>query len=80
MKARHLILTLSLALAASAAVAAINHGRVELSKTTPAAASAPAAIPRVVITASRAQARALAQSDEAPVARIVVTAPRHPAG
>lgn len=80
MKAKHLILMLSLALAASAAVAAINQRPVELSKASPAAENAPAAIPRVVVTASRAQARALAQSDETAVARVVITAPRHTAG
>ncbi len=80
MKAKHLMLMLSLALAASAAVAAINQSHVGLSKATPAAKSAPVAIPRVVVTASRAQAEALAQSSEIPVARVVVTAPRHPAG
>ena len=80
MKAKHLILTLSVALAASGAVAAIRHGLVDLSKTTPAAESTTVVIPRVVVTASPAKAEALGQSHEAPVARVVVRAPRHTDG
>ncbi len=80
MNAKHLILTLSLALAASAAAAANEHGRVEPSKATQIAESTSVAIPRVVVTASRAQAKALAQTNEAPVARVVVTAPRQTSG
>ena len=79
MKAKHLILTLSLALAASATVAAIKHGHVELSKAALAPESTTGAIPRVVVTASRAQAKALAESYDAQVRRVVLTAPRHAA-
>ena len=80
MNAKHLILTLSFALAASSAAAANEHGRVEPSKATPTAVSTSVAIPRVVVTASRAHAKALAQANEAPVPRVVVTAPRQTAG
>ena len=80
MNAKHLILTLSLAFAAGAAAAAGEPGRAEPSKAVPAAGSTSVAIPRVVVTASRAQAKALVQSAETPVARVVVTAPRQTAG
>lgn len=78
MNAKHLILTL--ALAASAAAAAGEPGRVQPSNTTRAAESAPVAIPRVVVTASRSQANGLVQSAKTPVARVVVMAPRQTAG
>ena len=78
MNAKHLILTLSLALAVNA-TAASGPGRVEPSKATGASAGTSVAIPRVVVTASRQQARALAQFGESKVARIVVTAPRQTA-
>lgn len=78
MNAKHLILTLSLALAASGAAG--DSGRVEPSKATGAVGGTSVVIPRVVVTASRAQARALAQSAITPVARVVVTAPRQTAG
>lgn len=78
MNSKHLILTLSLALAASGAAG--DSGRVERSNATPAAGSGSVAIPRVVVTASRSQANGLVQSAKTPVARLVVTAPRQTAG
>lgn len=68
MKTRTLVLALALTLAAGASVASIKYGHIE--PTGPAQAALPAAdaIARVVVTASRTQA------NEAPVARIVVTA------
>ena len=80
MNAKHVILTLSLALAVSSPAAANEHGRVESSKATPTTESTSAAVPRVVVTASRAHAEALAQANEAPVPRVEVTAPRQSAG
>ena len=77
MNAKHLILTLSLAFAVNAG--ASEPGRVEPSGATGASAGTSVAIPRVVVTASRAQARAIAQSAETPIARVVVTAPRQTA-
>lgn len=79
MNAKHLILTVSLALVAGAAAAAGESGRVVPSKATGASTSTSVAIPRVVVTVSRAQAKALAQSAMTPVARVVVTAPRQTA-
>jgi len=70
MKAKHLILTLSLTLGAGAAVAAIKYGHLEPVVAAPAVETCVSAIPRVVVTASRSQAA------EAPIARIVVAARR----
>lgn len=75
MTAKHLIVTLSLTLAAGATLAAIKHGHAEAPGSTAVAECAEiatTAIPRVIVTARRDQARAA----EAPVARVVVTARR----
>lgn len=79
MNAKHLIVTLSLMLAAGATFAALKLGHLEVAESTPVAECAEAyatLIPRVVITASRD----IAKSAEAPVARVVVTARRSEAG
>ena len=76
MHAKHLIATLALTLAAGATFAALKHGHVETPKSTPVADCAEPAIPRVVVTARRAQA----QAAEAPVARVVVIVRRSEAG
>lgn len=73
MKAKHLILTLTLSLSAGAAVAAITCGRTEpatAAPAAPAAVSSATAIPRVVVTASRIL------TTDAPIARIVVVGHR----
>jgi len=70
MKAKYLILTLSLTLSAGAAVAAIKYGNTEPATPTSAFEAALTAIPRVVVTASRNQAA------DAPIARIVVVGHR----
>ncbi|TAK51492.1 MAG: hypothetical protein EPO27_02785 [Betaproteobacteria bacterium] len=75
MIAKHLIALLSLTLAAGATFAAFSHGPVEAPRAAAMAECAePAApaIPRVVVTARRDQARTV----EVPVARVVVTARR----
>lgn len=74
MNTKHLILTLSLTLAASAAVAALTYGYVEPVKVAPTVESTATAPPRVVVTAPKAQVA------EAPVARIVVVGRRVDAG
>jgi hypothetical protein len=66
MKAKNLILTLSLTLGAGAAVAAIKFRDVEPGKSAPAVETTSAAIPRVVVNAPKTQ------SAETPVARVVV--------
>jgi hypothetical protein len=66
MNAKRLVLILSLTLGTGAAVAAIKYGHSEAAQAATAEKKTAAAIPRVVVTASRAQAV------EAPVARIVV--------
>ncbi|MEK7752830.1 MAG: hypothetical protein AAB654_12990 [Acidobacteriota bacterium] len=70
MKAKHLILTLSLTLSAGAAVAAITYGHTEPVTAAPAVATSMTVIPRVVVTASRIQAA------DAPIARIVIVGHR----
>lgn len=72
MTARHLFAILSLTLAAGAAFAAIKQGQA-ITPTPVAGCESPApAIPRVVVTAHRDQAR----QTEPPIARVVVTARR----
>mgnify|MGYP001589000119 CR=1 FL=1 len=66
MKAKYLILILSLTLGAGAAVAAIKLNRIAPVTAAATVATSPSAIPRVVVTASRTQVT------EAPIARIVV--------
>jgi hypothetical protein len=74
MKANNLILiltlTLSLTLGAGASVAAIKHGHIEPATVAPAVDATRSAIPRVVVTASKAQVA------EARIARIVVVGRR----
>ena len=65
-----LILALSLTLGAGAAVAAIKYGHVAPVPAGPAVAATLSAIPRVVVTASKAQMA------EARIARIVVVGHR----
>lgn len=74
MKAKSLILTLTLTLGAGAAVAAIKYRDIEPGKSAPTVESTRSAIPRVVVTAPKAQVA------EAPVARIVVVGRRADAG
>lgn len=72
MKAKNLILALSLflTLGAGAAVAAIKYGHIEPVPAAPAVAATVSAIPRVVVTASKAPVAA------ARIARIVVVGHR----
>jgi hypothetical protein len=72
MKANNLILTLtlSLTLGAGAAAAAIKHGHIEPATVASAVDATLSAIPRVVVTASKAQVA------EARIARIVVVGHR----
>lgn len=70
MNAKLLILTLSFTLGAGAAVAAIKYGHIEVARAAPAAQSQVAAIPRIVVTATRDRVL------EAPVPRVVVVARR----
>lgn len=77
MNTRQLILTLSLAFAATAG--ASEPARVEASNAAGASQGTSRAIPRVVVTSSRSQASGLAQSGESRIARIVITAPRQAA-
>ena len=72
MKANNLILTLtlSLTLGAGAAVAAIKYGHIEPVTAAPAVDATLSVIPRVVVTASKAQ------TAEARIARIVVVGHR----
>lgn len=75
MNAKHLTVTLALALAAGVAFAALQRGPTEAQPARPAAdcaEPAAAAIPRVVVIGHRDAA----QAAEAPIARIVVTARR----
>lgn len=74
MHARYLILTLALTLGAGVAAAALKYGHIEPPKAMPAAEHIASAIPRVVVTASSAQAA------QAPVARVVVVGRRSDAG
>jgi len=76
MKAKQLslILTLSLTLGAGAAIAAIKYGHIEPVKAARAVETPQAVIPRVVVTASKAQVA------EASITRIVVVGRRVDAG
>ncbi|TAK41419.1 MAG: hypothetical protein EPN19_09850 [Betaproteobacteria bacterium] len=79
MNAKHLIALLTLTLTAGATFAAFRHGAVEAPRAAAVAdcaEPAAAAIPRVVVTAHRDQARSV----EAPVARVVVTGRRIQSG
>jgi len=68
------ILTLTLALGAGAAVAAIKYGHIAPVTAAPVVAASASAIPRVVVTASRSKVAELT------VARVVVVGHRADAG